>query len=327
MNKKFLVFFPLFSLFFQSCFILKDSKSEKVVSSGMAPIYSENVVDARHLAVLDALKEALHKVLGVYISQDMEISKSILLDENILSTTNGYIEKYEILKETRDGNFYKVKIKSKVKKEPPTLKIKDYDYKKIGNPKIFINIDEYVDDVLSNQNIAKNIISSFFLNRRVTLLDKNENFDIFIYGNVKTFFAFDIKGIKSYLAKIDLKVLDSKTNKLIKIYSFENKGVGVNSAEASKNSIEKVVNLVLEVIYEDIYDYFDRNILIEIFISASKSLDDVIAIKNKIQAFANVKEVKIKNFENNSLVLNVYCKNSDILEKWIYFFTRIIRLL
>lgn len=312
MNKRFIIFFLINFFCLTSCIVIKSSKVEKVVSMGIAPITSNNLTYAKNVAIADALKEALHKTLGVYISQDIEISKSILLDENILSNTNGYIEKYEILKEKIENDFYKVKVKSKVKKGTFLPKIKDYNYKKIGNPKIFISIKEYVDDAILNKNIAKNLISSYFLEKKAIVLEKNENFDVLVLGNIKTSFNFDIKGLISYLARLELKVLNNKTNEIIKIYNLESKGVGINKDEASKNSIEKCTAQILEAIYTDIYDYFDKNVLIEVFIDGNINIDDLINMKKIVQTFVNVREVKIENFENKSGQLSVYCKNADV---------------
>lgn len=134
------------------------NKSELVKTEGSAPIIDNNLLDAKKTAIHDALKNALNLVVGVYVSQESLVSKSILIEDNITSQTEGYIEKYQILKEWQENNFYKVKIEALVKKEDISSKIKalDLEPKKLGNPIIKFQIEEQIDNEISNNNYAVN---------------------------------------------------------------------------------------------------------------------------------------------------------------------------
>src|SRR5262249_36591460 len=80
-------------------------------------------------------------------SAKTRVDKAVAIDNNILANTEGYVKKYQILSEGRDGDYYKVKIRALVS----TQKLhKDLDNigalraPAVGNPRVAIMLQEWI---------------------------------------------------------------------------------------------------------------------------------------------------------------------------------------
>ena len=139
-------------------------ETEVVEAEGIAPVVNGDLDGARKTSLHEAMKNALGLVVGIYVSQEAMVSKAILIDDTITSQTEGYIEKYETLKETRDGDFYKTKIRAHVRKEDITAKLRklESEPQKLGNPVIGFDISESVDGKVQETEYAALELKSRF---------------------------------------------------------------------------------------------------------------------------------------------------------------------
>ena len=87
----------------------------KTVATGVAPIKGDNIAGARQAATQDALRQALEQGVGMLMDAT-SILKNDDLMEKIYTNTQGYITRYDIIKEGREQNgLYRVKICATVK--------------------------------------------------------------------------------------------------------------------------------------------------------------------------------------------------------------------
>jgi len=89
-------------------------ENQKVRAVGMATIHN-NIVDiARDKAIDNALRNVVEKVVGVMVTGSTEVENFQLKMDRILSESKGFVEKYLILSERRDGDNYEVTIEAEV---------------------------------------------------------------------------------------------------------------------------------------------------------------------------------------------------------------------
>jgi len=89
--------------------------SKKVVATGVAVVQGENVTGARQKAIQDALRQALEQGVGMLMDATTILKNEDLL-EKIYTNTQGYITRYEVIKERKEQNgLYRVKIQAEVK--------------------------------------------------------------------------------------------------------------------------------------------------------------------------------------------------------------------
>lgn len=88
-----------------------------VIATGVAAIQGENIAGARQAAIQDALRQALEQGVGLIMDSTSVVTDDDLM-EKIYTHTEGYIKKYDVIKEQRkSGGLYRVKIKANIKTE------------------------------------------------------------------------------------------------------------------------------------------------------------------------------------------------------------------
>ena len=92
-----------------------DENQKMVVVTGVAVLQGENIAGARQTAVQDALRQAVEQGVGMLMNAT-SILKNDELMEKIYTNTQGYITRYEIIKERKERNgLYRVKVQAGVK--------------------------------------------------------------------------------------------------------------------------------------------------------------------------------------------------------------------
>ncbi|MBI2070372.1 MAG: hypothetical protein HYT79_07180 [Elusimicrobia bacterium] len=87
---------------------------EVIEAEGSCPIVGGDVRGAKECSLREAQKKALEKVIGVYLSAKTRVEKAVTIEQNILANTEGYISKYDVLKEGRESDNYLTKIRALV---------------------------------------------------------------------------------------------------------------------------------------------------------------------------------------------------------------------
>jgi len=86
-----------------------------VLSDGVASIhYSRDV--ARDRAIEDALRRAVEQALGTFISSETIVENYQLIEDRILSKSEGYVAGYRIVSEGIEDSLYRVKVLAKIRK-------------------------------------------------------------------------------------------------------------------------------------------------------------------------------------------------------------------
>lgn len=83
-------------------------------AEGMATIHNNFVDIARDKALENAQRNAVEKAMGVMISSSSEVENFQLKLDRILSESQGFISRYTIISEKRDGDTYQVTIEAEV---------------------------------------------------------------------------------------------------------------------------------------------------------------------------------------------------------------------
>ncbi len=117
-------------------------QAEEVIATGSAEIYSGNVGSARNQALQNAQRQAVEQGVGALIdSQTISQNFQIIKDE-ILSSSRGFVTKYEILEEgrTADGSAFMVKIRAEVSSNGIRDKLTSLRilHRKMGNKRLMI---------------------------------------------------------------------------------------------------------------------------------------------------------------------------------------------
>jgi hypothetical protein len=214
--------------------------SEVVTAIGMGPIIDGDTEGAKKTSLHDALKNALGLVIGVYVSQEALVSKSMLIEDNITSQTEGYIERYDVIKEWEEGDFYKTQVKALVRKEDLSAKIKSMELepKRLGNPVVTFAIDDLVDGNLSETHYAEDSLKKDFVEQGFTVSESGAA-DILISGRAEASFNTDqgLGGLISYRSALSVKAVKSGSEDVITSVNQAIGGVDTTKDAAAKAAI------------------------------------------------------------------------------------------
>lgn len=122
------------------------SAGEIIVADGMAVMVGDNIPGARDKALDDALRKAVEQVVGTLVSSDTMSENYRVIHDKILAQTTGYVEKYNVLNETREGEIYRVKIQAEVGKDNLMNDLRALGLLHVlkEKPKVMVIIDEKV---------------------------------------------------------------------------------------------------------------------------------------------------------------------------------------
>ena len=89
---------------------------KEVTATGMGSITGGDVAHAKDDAVEDALRNAIEQTLGTMIQAETLAQNFTVVEDNIYSKTQGYIQRYDIIKQGKSGDqMYEVTVRALVK--------------------------------------------------------------------------------------------------------------------------------------------------------------------------------------------------------------------
>ncbi|MCI0494726.1 hypothetical protein L0Z72_06930 [candidate division KSB1 bacterium] len=146
--------------------------TQTVTSKGVATVFGEDKGLARDQAIDDALRKAVEQTLGTFVQSSTLVENNMVVEDNILSWSNGYVRSYRVIQEgAPDLANYEVTIEAIV--ELANLK-NDWEsvqnlIQRMGNPRVMFMVEE--------QNIGESTNRFDYLSvdmniTETTLLDK-----------------------------------------------------------------------------------------------------------------------------------------------------------
>lgn len=213
---------------------------ETVTAEGLAPIVNGDEEGAKKTSLHEALKSALSLVVGVYVSQEAMVSKAILIDDTITSQTEGYIERYEVLRQTKEGGFYKTKIKAQVRKEDLTLKLRQLENEpqKLGNPILGFNITESADGTPQETEYSALELKDKFSEAGFMTGEKDKA-DILLKGTVRSDFNTKegLGGFISYRASLSISAIRQTSGETLAAVQETAGGIDLTESGAARAAI------------------------------------------------------------------------------------------
>ncbi|MEW6557902.1 MAG: hypothetical protein AB1349_11220 [Elusimicrobiota bacterium] len=286
--------------------------TEVVEAEGMAPIVNNNITGAKNTALHDALKNALGLVIGVYVSQEALVSKAMLIEDNITSQTEGYIEKYDVLKEWREGDFYKTKVKALVRKEDLSAKLKSLELepKKLGNPVVAFSIDEIIDGHPSNTKYAESELKGKFVDAGFVVSEATKS-DIIVEGKAESSFNTDqgLGGMVSYRATVSIKVKKTGSADIIASPSPATiGGIDVNRPNAAKSSIVNGTKKLAEGLPDVVLKFLKERSTVRLTVSNLPNLNKLNDFTKSVRALLEVRDCWVRDFSNGVASLDLDLK-------------------
>ena len=283
-------------------------ETEVVEAEGMAPVINGDTEGARKTSLGEALKGALALVVGVYVSQDAMVSKAVLIDDNITSQTEGYIEKYEVLKEWRDGEFYKTRIRPHVRKEDLSAKLRtlETEPQKLGNPVIGFDVSEAADSKTQATEYAALELKNKFAEAGFITGEKDKA-DIVIKGAANT--SFNTKeglgGFISYRAGISLSAVKQGSQETLASVQEAAGGIDLNEPAAARASIINAAKKAAEPLKEAVLKALRERSIVRLNLANVKTMNDLSEFSKVLRNIPAVRASWVRGYSGGTAVLDV----------------------
>ncbi|MEW5951687.1 MAG: hypothetical protein GX447_03895 [Elusimicrobia bacterium] len=290
---------------------------EIVQAEGVSPVIGSDLEGAKKSALADSMKNALALVVGVYVSADTLVSKSMLINDDITSKSEGYIEKYKVLKEYRDGEFYKVKIEAHVRKEDIAAKLKNLEteVEKIGNPVVFIKIREKLADRDIPGDYAGGELTAKLRQDGFRITSKEEEADIKIIGQAVSRYNTDagLGGFISYSGSLSAEI-KAQSGEIISAVSASAGGLGLNEDVAGKEALLNCARKAYDKTKTSVIDYYKQKRIITFKISGLKSLNDVNEIIRYFRNIPSIKDSMLKKYSDGFASIEILMRRGNSSE-------------
>ncbi|HNW44260.1 MAG TPA: flagellar assembly protein T N-terminal domain-containing protein [Elusimicrobiales bacterium] len=283
-------------------------ETEVVEADGLAPIVDGNLDGAKKTALAEAMKSALGLVVGIYVSQDALVSQSVLIDENITSQSEGYIEKYAVLKEVREGEFYKTRIRAHVRKEDLTAKLRtlETEPRKLGNPVIGFDITEVADSKATGTVYAETELKAAFTEAGF-LTGEKDKADIVIKGEATASFNTreGLGGLVSYRAGISLSAVKTGSADSLGAQQDAAGGLDLNDTAAARAALINAAKKAAGPLREKMLKSLREKTVVRLNLANVKSMNDLSAFIKILRNMPAVRDSWVRSYTGGTATLDV----------------------
>jgi hypothetical protein len=297
---------------------------------------------SREDAIRQAQRSAVEQAVGVFINSQTEVDNFELKKDKIFSKTQGYIKRFSILKEKKEGDTFKVLVNAtvsldKIKDDLIAMKIL---LESMERPKLMVLVDE---DYKSMDNLGMGIasteMSSMLGAKGFELVDKSQVDAVMnnnqgrqaLAGNANAAKALGLKfgaqyvivgkavaqdageaypgsGLKSIQASLQLKVIQTQTG--LVLGSVVKNGVAAHmspltgATNAIQMSVQKAVDeYLVDAITNSFQGFLNNGAPLKVHITGVKSFQDSKLVIAAIEKMDKVASSKKEGWNKSGGVL------------------------
>jgi hypothetical protein len=137
-------------------------EGEIVVAEGIAPYKADDLPGTKAASLAAAQRSAVELVVGVYVTAKTRVEKAVAIEQNILAKTSGYVKRYEILSQGKDGEWYKTKIRALVSTQQLHQDLDSLGLlvqPEVGFPRVTIELQEFVGETQNKDGHAQHSLT------------------------------------------------------------------------------------------------------------------------------------------------------------------------
>jgi len=317
-----------------------EGKTESVDVEVEVPILNDDIYAARERALMLGQRRAVELVVGVFVNAATLVGKAQLVDNQIYSKTNGYVKKYEVLSEQREGDTLKMKLRALVKVGDVN---KDLDAlglmikgATIGNPRIMVLISEFIDGTEPPISTTETEIAQKFMDsgyrvveqaevkkiralpetkaamegdiEAATKIGRDMKVDIIVVGRASSNFNTDqgLGGFVSYRATLTAKVIKIDSSEVLwTVPNRQGSGVDLTRENAARTALSKISKAVSEEMVPAITKILNERAQAQLTISNITDWNKLAELNKYIQSMQGVSGTYIRSYETETGIASI----------------------
>jgi hypothetical protein len=289
-----------------------------------------------------AFRTAIEKAVGVQVISETKVENTVILTDKIYAHAEGFVEKWEVLNERTDNELFVLEVKAWVKEGRlnKALFLNGIDVQKVydwvGNPRIVVIVQEYIDGQPSQISMAQTEIEEIFKNKGITVLgaeqietikkrDAELVFDspeqakilgnrlgaeVVVAGKCLSNFSREVKiGDYTqyfYSTYLQIKAYNTSTGEILLSSHYQNDKKTDLSAlgrfdaamNAIKNCIHSAKSDIAFKIVSNWYDGFTKPAVVQLLIH-DITYEKLQELNQQLYALANCRDLVLRSFEHN----------------------------
>lgn len=317
-------------------------EGEVVQAEGSCPIVGD-MAGVKACALAAAQRSAVERVVGVFVSGRTRVEKAIAIEQNILAKSEGYVKKYDIVKEapTKD-KFYKTTILALIAPQEVEADLRNLVKSSVvGNPRVAVMLDEIVDGDVTDRLSATQALTEALLNKGFRVVDrealaqanamaqmkaiedgdpskianlaKSLKAELLLVGSAHASFNTDkgLGGLVSYRGTVSVQAVKAATGEIVKTASRTQSAVEVNKDLAADKARGGAAKQVADAVVADLAKALAKTAGLELTLKGVSSLSQLADIQKAVSSVTGVEDIYTRSYDSDMAVMDMSLKETD----------------
>lgn len=312
---------------------------EVVEAEGLAAV-TDDLIGVKRAALADAYKNAIEKVVGIFISAQTMVDKAVTIQQNILGKTNGYIKKHEVLKEGVEADgLYHAHIRALVSFQQIQNDLRDLELIKpatFGNPRVAILLDETADASGQQTTACSDALAQALIERGYQVVDRSElaairvaeatqdllagkteqalkpivqrlNAEVVITGKASSqlLTTEGLGGLISYRGTLNAKALRAQGGEVLGTIATQGSGLDATRDAAAQKSLANLGKSAGNELGARIAQELSKRSIAVVHVRGLDDLNQLSEIKRLLAHTAGVGDLQLRSFFDRSAEIEV----------------------
>jgi hypothetical protein len=290
----------------------KTADGEVVEAEGLAPDNANDRIATKKASLSDAQRNAVEKVVGVYVSARTFVEKAVAIENNILAKTEGYVKKYDVLNESSENGLYKTKIRALVALKDLEADLKQLSLLKTGElqrPRLAMDLIETVDREDISEHPAQAALQKALMQQGYVIVSgtQTKSADLLIEGKAAAFpFQSDkLGGFVSYRARLAVQAKRPGMADVVCSLTKEASGLGGNEDLAGLKALESVGEFTAVELGEKLAEIWGKGRTLLVMVEGVKSFADVDRVKKHLSSMPGVNDLELRLYDEQMAQFNL----------------------
>jgi hypothetical protein len=296
---------------------------EIVIAEGIAPYKADDLPGTKAASLAAAQRSAVELVVGVYVNAKTRVEKAVAIEQNILANTSGYVKRYEILSQGRDGEWYKTKIRALVSTQQIHEELDSLGLLKqpaVGYPRVAVRLQEFVGDHENKEGHAAHALTQALLNKGFKVMDlpvsvkpdedpveaaraiRPGEAELLVAGMARAQdlgYGGNLGGMSSFRASISFRVIEAGSGEVVATVSQVASGMEATPDIAAGKALEKAGEAASNDLSNLPQELLKRS-HVDLTLSGLKSFEKLSSFEKSLSAEPGVKDFFLRSYSQGS---------------------------
>lgn len=314
-------------------------EGEYVFGESLVPIDEENMKDTRERGVYAAQKNAVEQVAGVFLSSSTVVDQASIVENKILTKTQGFIRRYYVTDDYRKGEYWYTRVKALVLVSDINSVVRENEDVTSKRTNIVVASREMIDANISMSQDCKQAIYKGLKNAPYALLsgdslseanleDPTPIIDKARYDGARFIVIADASSapvenlantlqtpFKPYRARANLRVYSTRNYAVAAEGSSQQSGLDALPNIAGQKAIAAACEMAVKEVVAPLNSAVNSATKYSLTIKEVKSIDRLKEVQGILRDLREIEDFNLVRYKNSAAEFDVQAniKNSEEL--------------